>query len=204
MNLEKFIQENKTAFDDEKVSESFDERFVKSLQAELHQPKKTSTVIYLKAVSIAACLAITFMVLFIQIDLEDSNLKKNQILANLEDESAGKRLEGVYNFSDEYQKEDQKIINSLLKLLQKDDNTNVKIATIDALLKFPQNEKIRLNLIEALEDETDPLVQIKLIKSLSFLRENRAKKPLKKIINNNETFPIVKANATLAMTEIKK
>ena len=97
-----------------------------------------------------------------------------------------------------------KKFNKLLKILEKDDNANVKIATIDALLKFPKNEQIRQSFIKALEKEDVPLVQIKLIKAVSFLRENRAQKPLEKIINNEQTFPIVKNNATLAMVEIKK
>lgn len=203
MNLEKFIKENKEAFDDENLSKNFDQRFENKLKAELHQPRKKSKLAYLKAISVAACLVIVFTLFFNQNAIE-SNVQQTKILANLENSSVGKRLEGVYAFSDDYKKEDQRIITSLLKLLHKDENTNVKIATIEALLKFPQNEKIRLNLIEALEKEEDPLVQIKLIKTLSFLRENRAKKPLKEIINNNQTFPIVKANADLAMVEFNK
>lgn len=202
MKLEKFIKENKSAFDDQKIEASFDDKFAEALKKELHEKTKKSKLVYLNILAVAACFAIVFTVLFNQFDFA-TDVKQQQILANLDDDSAGKRLEAVYNFNDEYQKEDKKIIASLLKLLKTDENTNVKIASIDALLKFPQNEKIRLNLIEALENETDPLVQIKLIKSMSFLRENRAKKPLKKIINNSQTFPIVKANADLAMAEIK-
>ena len=85
-----------------------------------------------------------------------------------------------------------------------DKNANVKIAIIDALLQFPQNDKIRQSLILAVEQEKEPLVQIKLINSLSVLREHRAQKPLEKIINNKETFQIVKNNATLAMIKLKQ
>ena len=125
-------------------------------------------------------------------------------MANLDNASAGKRLEGVYQFNDDYKKEDSRIINRLIEIIHKDENANVKIATVDALLQFPSNEKIRKNLIKALEKENKPLVQIKLIKALSILRENRAQKPLEKIINDEQTYPIVKNNATLAMVEIKK
>lgn len=130
--------------------------------------------------------------------------EKQELLANLEAESVGKRLEGVYTFNDEFEKEDEKIIETLLEILHKDENANVKIATIDALLKFPKNETIRKNLIKALENENIPLVQIKLIKAVSKLRENRAQKSLKELINNEQTFPVVKSNATLAMAEFKK
>ena len=96
------------------------------------------------------------------------------------------------------------MIEVLVKTLLNDENLNVKIATIDALLQFPNNEYIRKNLINAIEKETEPLVQIKLINSLKTLRETRAQKPLEKIINDNKTYPIVKNNATLAIATLNK
>ena len=72
------------------------------------------------------------------------------------------------------------------------------------MLKFPSNDNVRTNLVTALENEKTPLVQIKIIKSLSYLRENRAQNTLEEIINNEETFPIVKSNATLAMNQLKQ
>ena len=72
---------------------------------------------------------------------------------------------------------------------------------IDALLKFPDNPLVRDHIIEALANEKEPLVQLKLIKSVTILREQRAKASLQKIIENNESLPLVKGNAsvTLAM-----
>ena len=203
MKLKDFIQEHKEQFNSEIMSETADVTFEKLLKEKLHQPKK-SKVIYLKYASIAACFAIALTALFWFQNQEVIPEGKKELLANLNAESAGKRLEGVYQFNDEYQIEDAKIINRLVAILHKDENANVKIATIDALLKFPTNEKIRKNFIKALEKEDKPLVQIKLIKAVSFLRENRAQKPLEKIINNEQTYPIVKNNATLAMVEIKQ
>ncbi|TMM31035.1 HEAT repeat domain-containing protein [Polaribacter aestuariivivens] len=203
MKIKEFIQEHKAAFTSDKMSSNSDANFEALLKSKLHQPKKQK-LLYLKYISIAACFAVVIASIFWFQNTVKSSQNKKELLANLNADSAGKRLEGVYKFNDEYEKEDKKIINRLCSLLHKDDNANVKIATIDALLKFPSNEKIRKNLIAALENEETPLVQIKLIKALSILRENRAQKPLEKLINNEETFPIVKNNATLAMVEINK
>jgi HEAT repeat protein len=154
--------------------------------------------------SVAASILLLFSIGFWFANKETISDEEQELLANLDADSAGKRLEGVYAFNDEYQKEDTRIINRLIEILHKDENANVKIATIDGLLQFPKNEKIRKNLITALENEDKPLVQIKLIKALSILRENRAQKPLEKIINSKQTYPIVKNNATLAMVNLKK
>lgn len=202
MNLKEHIQAHRNEFDGEQISSNADTSFEERLKKELHQPKK-GKVIYLKYLSVAASIAILLSVGF-WIYESDSQKDKRQLLANLQDDSTGTRLEAVYEFDDTYHKEDQEIIKVLIKTLLEDNNNNVKIATIDALLKFPQNEEIRKSLIKAIGKEKEPLVQIKLINSLSILRDNRAKKPLEKIINNKETFPIVKNNASLAMANLKE
>lgn len=203
MKLKEYINKHKEEFLQEKISSKADANFEKLLKQKLHQPKKQK-VVYFKFIGVAASLAL-LVATFVWFNNQSKlNPQQQELLANLENESAGKRLEGVYAFNDEFAKEDDKIIATMLKLLAKDDNANVKIATIDALLKFPKNEQIRTSFINALEKEEDPLVQIKLIKAVSFLRENRAQKPLEKLIESEQTFPIVKNNATLAMNEIKK
>ena len=203
MKLKQYIQAYKNKFDDQEISLEADQSFEARLQQEMHQPKN-SKVVFLRYISVAASIALLITIGFIAKNEIQSAKSQNQVLANLEDTSAGKRLEGVYQFNDEYLKEDQKIIATLIKVLHKDNNANVKIAIIESLLNFPKNEKIRTNLVLALEKEETPLVQIKLIKALRILRENRAQRPLKEIINNEQTFPIVKNNANLAMAELKK
>lgn len=203
MNLKEYIQDHKSAFDNEKVSAKADKAFEAQLQKSLHSPKR-GKVIYLRYLSVAASVVLLLTTVFwLQNDTE-KNQQKTTLLANLQDKSTGKRLEAVYEFSDVYQKEDEQIINVLIKTLLEDKNPNVKIATIEALMKFPQNEKIRKSLIEALSKETQALVQIKLIKSLSTLREQRAKEPLEEIIKDDKTFDIVKNNASLAMANLKQ
>lgn len=203
MKLKDFIEEHKETIKQEKISNNADVSFENLLKEKLHQPKKQK-IKYLKYISIAASFLLIIAVGYWLQNKNKSSFEQKEMMANLENASAGKRLEAVYKFNDEYKKEDSRIINRLVEIIHQDENANVKIATIDALLKFPSNEKIRTNLIKALENENKPLVQIKLIKALSVLRENRAQKPLEKIINDEQTYPIVKNNATLAMVEIKQ
>ena len=199
MSLKQHIQNNINDIDDQEMSFEADIMFEKRLKNALHKPNK-GKLIYLKYISIAACVG-----LLITLSIQSLNHKKDKakLLANLSNDSAGARLEAVYHFDDDFTKEDNQIINTLVKILHNDTNDNVKIATIEALLKFPENETIRTNLITSLGNETSPLVQIKLIKSLSFLRENRAQKPLKDIIENEQNMPIVVSNATIAMNSLK-
>ncbi len=202
MNLKEHLQQHRNEFDDQEMSFNSEAIFKDQLHKELHQSKKAK-VVYLRFISVAASVVLVLSVLFW---MQKSQLSEEtkEVLAFLTDDSAGNRLTGVYKFEDEFEKEDSKIITTLIKILHDDANANVKIAAIDALLKYPTNEKIRISLITALENEKTPLVQIKIIKSLSFLKENRAQKPLEDIINNKQTYPIVKNNATLAINQLKQ
>ena len=199
MSLKQYIQANRNNIDDQEMSLRVDAMFEKRLKDTFHKPSK-GKLIYLKYISIAACIG-----LLITLSIQSLNHKRENIelLANLGNDSSGVRLEAVYHFEDDFKKEDNQIINVLVKILHNDTNDNVKIATIEALLKFPENETIRINLVTALENEMSPLVQIKLIKSLSFLRENRAQKPLKSIIENKQSMALVVNKATIAMNLLK-
>ena len=63
---------------------------------------------------------------------------------------------------------------------------------------------VRSNLIDALGNEEEPLVQLKLIKSVATLREQRAKAPLKKIIEDEESLPLVKGNASALLAMLNQ
>jgi len=202
MNLKEHIQRHKNAFDDLELDSESDNLFKNKLKNKLHPPKKENLVSW-RYISVAASMVLVLSVFFWNSKTNPPSAT-SQVLSYLNDASAGKRLEGVYQLNDNFIEEDAHIIEVLLDLLHNDKNANVKLAIIDALLKFPENEKIRTHLIGALETEKLPLVQIKIIKSLSFLRENRAQKSLEKIINNEQTFPIVKSNAALAMNQLKQ
>lgn len=203
MNLKEHLQQHREELDDQEMSFNSEAIFKDKLQEEMQKQPKKGKVVYLRFISVAASIVLVLSVFFWMQNSKVSAETK-EVLAFLTDDSAGTRLTGVYKFEDEFEKEDSKIINTLINILHDDANANVKIATIDALLKYPTNEKIRISLITALEKEKTPLVQIKIIKSLSFLKENRAQKPLEDLINSKQTYPIVKNNATLAINQLKQ
>ena len=203
MSLEKYIKENKEAFDDKKMSKHAALDFEQRLKKELHTSGKTKTNI-VKYIAIAASFALIFASGYLyNAAVKADNENREQLLFSMNNETASERLEAVYEFGDAYKKADERLLKRLFELLHNDGNNNVKIATIDALVKFNKNEDIRLEFIKALENEKEPLVQIKLIQSLTVLGEERATKPLQQIIEDKESFPVVRANASLAMNKLK-
>jgi len=201
MSLEKFVKENKEQLDQKTMPSESSSLFEKRLRDELHPIKKKKSV-PTWAIAASFVLLASVATFFINRNSEDEKLTE-QLVSNMENESTSVRLEAIYEYEDNFKKEDDRLLKTLFDLLHKDSNNNVKIAAIDALLKFPNNEAMRLQLVKALEDEQEPLVQLKLIDAVMKLKENRAEKPLKKLIEHEQTFPEVKGNASIAMINLK-
>lgn len=208
MSVEDFIKKHKKTFDDQEMPANAALDFEARLKNELHSSKRFKRVQMIRYMSMAASLIIvlTLGYLYNQNKKEELEIRDNLILALGEDQTNSTRLEAIYEIEDQYQnqEEDEKILNAFFKILKDESDSNSKIAVIDALLKFPNNQTIRTHLIDALENEKEPLVQLKLIKSVSILREQRAKEPLQKIIENKESLPLVKGNASASLAMLNQ
>ena len=206
MSLEKYIRDRQDDFDDKQLSNKAQLDFEQRLQEALHTPPLVSRTNRIRYMSIAASILVVLGLGYFYGNtiLKGNNKVEKDIVLALNHDSASKRLEAVYQYDEENKKEDKAVLQVLFKLLLHDKNNNVRIATIEALAKYTNNESVRLKLIEALNNETEPLVQIKLIQSLSMLREQRIKKSLQQLIDDKDTYPEVKGNASLAMIEINK
>ena len=122
-----------------------------------------------------------------------------QSLAN--NSSASTRLRGV-NASFEMSQVDADIVNALINTMNNDENTNVRLAAVQALANFAGEPPVRKALIEALHTQTDPVVQIALINMMVQLREKEAVKGLKQIITDEETMDAVKDEAHMAVFKL--
>lgn len=199
MKLEDYIKEHQEVFNDQKMPEATAD-FEAILKAKLHKPPvKVRKLQIIKSLSIAASILL-MVALGFEFSQRQNDLKATQrIVSSLENpQSNSERLEVLYSMEDnlQFQKEDESILKAFFKILREESDANSKIAVIDALLKFPENQTVREELIKALENEQEPLVQLKLIKSVAILREKRAVEPLQKIIDNEESLPLVKGNAS--------
>ncbi|EDP69750.1 hypothetical protein FBALC1_09472 [Flavobacteriales bacterium ALC-1] len=208
MSLEKFVKEHQDAFDDKTMPETASLDFEARLKKELH-PKQTKVkrlnVIRYLSIAASVALLVTFGYWY-QNRQERIEKRDNLVLALDESDTNSSRLEAIYEIEDQFvnEKEDEKILDAFFKILKANSDANSKIAVIDALLKFPDNVKVRSQLIDALGTETEPLVQLKLIKSVATLREQRAKAPLKKIIEDEESLPLVKGNASALLAMLNQ
>lgn len=115
-----------------------------------------------------------------------------ELLAN--QNSASQRIVGA-TVAYEMDRTDDEIVNVLVKTLNSDPNTNVRLAALDALSKFYQQPHVRKALIASLEKQTDSMVQIMLIRMLVEMKEKGIINDLKRISTDERELPAVKDEA---------
>lgn len=130
-----------------------------------------------------------------------SSKKEQKVLAMLTNKSASKRIHAI-DLSEEITKPNNIIIEALVSRLFNDENTNVRLASAEALAKFSSSETVRNALIKALETDKEPTVQIELIQILAEIQEKRALKPMKKLLELEETPSYIKQKLKLNIAQL--
>ncbi len=124
--------------------------------------------------------------------LEDN---KRVMMALLDNEySASQRMQGV-SVAYEMSKPDDEIVSILVRTLNSDPNTNVRLAALDALSKFSSENEVRKSLIESLSTQKDPIIQIALIQQLVKMKEKTVVKQLERMTKDSKTMKAVKDEA---------
>lgn len=126
---------------------------------------------------------------------QDINEMKNLVtLSQLRKESASERIMATYEFK-KLDSANDEILDALINTFNNDDNANVKNAAADALFKFGNHDKVRKAFINGMTNQTDPLMQIKLIDMLVGLDEKRALPKLQELMQEESQMKVVKQKA---------
>ena len=119
--------------------------------------------------------------------LQLNDQKQAIMLSMLENPTATERMKAV-GYTNELHKVNDKVINALLITLNTDDNENVRLVTLDALLKLADNPKVREGLIASIIKQDSELMQIALADAMLQLQEKKSVKSLKKILKDQTTM----------------
>ncbi|MBT1705664.1 HEAT repeat domain-containing protein [Chryseosolibacter indicus] len=120
-----------------------------------------------------------------------NDLKEMMMLSLLEKESATERLRAV-SLTSEMSEASAKVTNALLKTLNSDDNVNVRLAALEALLPYIKESSVREELIRSIAKQESPLVQVALAELMAQIQEKSSVKELEKIIQSERTPDEVK------------
>ncbi|TDI91928.1 MAG: zf-HC2 domain-containing protein [Caldithrix sp.] len=130
------------------------------------------------------------------------SLRQMVATALLQNQSSSERLRGV-SYSYRVAQPEATTLETLLNTLDYDSNLNVRLATIDALSIFYDEEVVRAGLIESLTRQTSPLTQIALIELFVERQEKQAVSALKLLMNNEMFNQTVRRRAGKAIKQLK-
>ena len=128
---------------------------------------------------------------FAQLALENIEHKQTAMLSLIGNRSASKRIQGV-NFITELPEPDEAIVKALTERMIHDENTNVRSSAVEVLSEFTASNTVKNSFIDALRVETDPGIQISIIKILGEIQEKRAAVLMKELLENENVQPYVK------------
>ena len=101
-------------------------------------------------------------------------------LTLMQQQSASDRLKGV-TWSSTLEQPGREVVTALLDTLLHDPNVNVRLASIDALARFADQQQVRQGAIDALQSASSPMVQVALIDFVVGVRDSGSIETLKKL-----------------------
>ncbi len=122
---------------------------------------------------------------------EMQDMKQMMMLSMLENPMATERLKAV-SYTEELNTVDDQVIDALLTTLNFDQNENVRLVTLEALIKLADNPKVREGLVQSLLTQESPLMQVALADAMVKLQEKRSVKQFKQMLRKEDLNDAVK------------
>lgn len=123
-------------------------------------------------------------------------------LSMLRQESTAERLAGV-DYAKNVNLKDERLIDSLLSLLNSDSSSAVRLSVIDVLASGQQQDHMQERIVDSLSKQANPMVQIALVELLLNYAEV-TNKQLKKIFSNQKLDEEVEKLLLARFSSVKK
>ncbi len=133
---------------------------------------------------------------------EVSSMKKMMMLTLIEQPGAQQRIKAV-SMAQEFVEVDEKVIQVLGNTLQQDENVNVRLAAIDALMSYWDNATAREVMVESIAFQSSPIVQSSIADAMLSLREKQAIPEFEKMMSEDEINIAVKPKIESTIDQLK-
>jgi Putative zinc-finger len=132
---------------------------------------------------------------------ELSSMRQLVVLSMLQQQSASERLQGV-TFSRREDQLDPQVLGALLRTLRYDNSVDVRLAALDALSRHVAQPQVRKNVLDALQAQQSPLVQVALIDLLAEWRGADVAQRLRDFQHTPNLNPAVRQRAEWAVSTL--
>jgi len=119
---------------------------------------------------------------------EVSQMRKLMVLSLIEGNQATDRIKAV-NYVSEMKTVDNKVIDALFKTLNNDKNINVRLVSLEALVKFADIAYVRHGLIKSIQHQDSPIVLSSLAEILVQFQDKQSKEELENLLKKEDLDP---------------
>jgi anti-sigma factor RsiW len=134
---------------------------------------------------------------------EVTSMRQLVALSMLQQQSASERLQGV-SWSTREDHLDPQVQAALMRTLRSDGSVDVRLAALDALSRHSSQPLVRKNVLDALQDQQSPLVQVAMIDQLTEWRDPGAAQRLRLFEQTPNLNPAVKQRAAWALAKLQE
>lgn len=134
---------------------------------------------------------------------EVTSMRQLVALSMLQQQSASERLQGV-SWSTREDHLDPQVQTALLRTLRDDGSVDVRLAALDALSRHAGQPQVRKGVLEALQQQQSPLVQVALIDQLTEWRDPDVAQRLRTLEQTPNLNPAVKQRAEWALAKLQE
>jgi anti-sigma-K factor RskA len=132
---------------------------------------------------------------------ELTNMKQMVVLAMLQQQSASERLQAV-SYSRREDQLDPQVMSALVHTLRYDGSVDVRLAALDALSRHGAQPQVHKGVVDALQEQQSPLVQVALIDLMLEWRDPDAAQRLRNFVQTPNLNPTVKQRADWALSRL--
>jgi Putative zinc-finger len=132
---------------------------------------------------------------------ELANMRQMVALSMLQQQSASQRLEGV-TWTRREEHLDPQVLSALMHTLRYDPSVDVRLAALDALSRHAGQPQVKKTVVDALQEQQSPLVQVALIDQLVEWRDTDAAPRIQKLRQMPDVNPTVRQRADWAISKL--
>jgi hypothetical protein len=135
------------------------------------------------------------------LSVQVQEMRQMMMLSMLENPTATERIKAV-SYTQDLHTVNDPVIEALLTTLNSDENENVRLVTLEALIELANNPKVREGLVQSLLKQESPLVQVALADAMVRLQEKRSVKQFKKLLQKENLNAVVKSKFEKTITTL--
>jgi hypothetical protein len=137
----------------------------------------------------------------VELRRELRDMRQMLMISLMQQQSATERLRGVSG-SVQIDQPGTEIVRTLLETLMHDPNVNVRLACVDALRRFSEQDVVRRGTVQALAESSYPLVQIALIDFMVETKDKDAIDALRRLSEDSMVDEAVRGRAAWGVEQL--